>query len=472
MVVTRFAPSPTGYLHVGSARTALFCWLWAKRTSGKFILRIEDTDLVRSTQEAIDVIIEGLNWLGLNWDEGPYYQTKRFDRYKAVLDQLIKEGHAYQCYCTKERLAELKETQIQSKQKPRYDGHCRSLSQESQKSKDKSEPYVVRFKTPLTGEIVVSDIIKGKVTFQNEELDDLILLRSDGSPTYNFTVVVDDWDMGVTHVLRGDDHLNNTPRQIHILRALGASIPEYGHMPMILGGDGKKLSKRHGAASVLDFRDAGYLPEALLNYLVRLGWSHGDQEIFTIEQLKQYFDIHELQAAPAAINTEKLLWLNHHYIKTLPVSDVARRLEGYLVQLGCSVEKGPALEKVVEAQKERCKTLLEMAQRSQFLYGDVVSFDEKAQEQHIQQAALNPLKTFVEKLSVLTDWETQAIHDALSEVVSELGIKLGQLAQPIRVAVTGGTTSPSIDVTLNLLGKELTLKRLNDAIKKIESDLS
>lgn len=463
MVVTRFAPSPTGYLHIGSARTALFCWLWAKKTGGKFILRIEDTDLERSTQEAVDVILEGMNWLNLNWDEGPFYQTKRFDRYKEVIAKLVQEGKAYKCYCSKERLDALREQQIKDKEKPRYDGHCRHNPQ------DKDQPHVVRFKTPEAGEVVINDLVKGKIVIQNKELDDLIILRTDGAPTYNFTVVVDDWDMGVTHVLRGDDHINNTPRQIHILEALGAKLPLYGHMPMLLGPTGKKLSKRDGAASVLDYREEGYLPEALINYLVRLGWSHGDQEIFSIEDLKEFFDVNNIQAAPAAINPDKLLWINQHYLKTMPASEIALRLRPFLEKEGCDLTQGPQLEAVVEAQRERSKTLVEMAQKSKFWFVSEIEMDPSAVAKNLDESCLPGLKAYVAKLNLLKDWTPENIHQALHEVTVELDIKLGKIAQPIRVAVCGNTISPPIDITLGLLGKLRTLERLQNVILKLSN---
>ena len=332
-VRTRFAPSPTGYLHIGGARTALYCWLYARKTQGTFILRIEDTDLERSTPESVQAILDGMQWLGLNYDEGPYYQTKHFARYKEVIQQLIDEGKAYRCYCSKERLEKLREEQTAKKEKPRYDGFCRERTSKGEGA------YVVRFKNPLEGVVEFDDLIRGKLSFANTELDDLIIARSDGTPTYNFTVVVDDWDMKITHVIRGDDHINNTPRQINILRALGATPPFYAHVPMILGSDGKRLSKRHGAVGVMQYREDGFLPEALLNYLVRLGWSHGDQEIFSISELIDYFAIEDINRAPAAFNREKLLWLNQHYMKTSDRDHVARELLWHMEKLGIKTEK-------------------------------------------------------------------------------------------------------------------------------------
>lgn len=463
MVITRFAPSPTGFLHVGSARTALFCWLWAKKQKGKFILRIEDTDRERSTDEAVQVIIEGLKWLNLDWDEGPIFQTHRFDRYREVIKQLLAEGHAYKCYCTKERLEALREQQIEAKQKPRYDGYCLRYPPAHQ-----DQPYVVRFKTPQTGSVVFDDVIRGRIEVQNTELDDLIIARSDGTPTYNFTVVIDDWDMGITHVLRGDDHINNTPRQIHIFKALGATIPQYGHMPMLLGPDGKRLSKRHGAVSVLQYREEGILPKALINYLVRLGWSHNDQEIFSVEEMVNLFDIYKINVSPTALNPDKVLWLNQHYIKTEPPEYIASVLKEHLEKLGVDLSKGPELSQVVIAQRERCKTLVEMAEKSQFFYVDEVIIEGDLSKKHFTPDAIEGLRQLIEKLEQVTDWTKESIHDVMTALVAELGIKLGVIAQPVRIAVTGTTVSPSIDITLYLLGKEKTLRRLRDALSQIE----
>src|SRR5690606_15147708 len=338
-VRTRFAPSPTGYLHIGGARTALYCWLYARRHGGKFILRIEDTDLERSTAESVNAILEGMTWLGLEYDEGPFYQTKRFDRYREVIEQLLREGKAYHCYCSKERLEQLRAEQMARKEKPRYDALCRN----GVANPPPGVKPTVRFKNPQDGAVVVEDLIRGRVVYQNSELDDLIIARADGSPTYNFTVVVDDMDMNITHVIRGDDHLNNTPRQMNMFAALGATPPKYAHVPMILGPDGARLSKRHGAVSVMQYRDDGYLPEALLNYLVRLGWSHGDQEIFTLDEMIQLFDVADVHKSPAAVNPDKLLWLNQHYLKTSDPKHVAHHLSYHLGKLGIDPAEGPDL---------------------------------------------------------------------------------------------------------------------------------
>ncbi len=462
MIITRFAPSPTGDLHIGSARTALYCWLWAKNQRGKFILRIEDTDRERSTEEAVQVILDGLKWLGLNWDEGPIYQTHRFDRYREVSNQLLESGHAYKCYCSKERLDALREQQIAAKLKTRYDGYCRNRTPDNPDA-----PHVIRFKTAQTGSVKFHDMVKGDIEIQNSELDDLILVRTDGTPTYNFTVVVDDWDMGITHVLRGDDHINNTPRQIHILHALGAKLPEYGHMPMLLAPDGKKLSKRTGAASVLQFEKEGILPQALINYIVRLGWSRGDQEIFSLEEMIAHFDVHAINSSPAAMNPEKLLWLNQHYLKTMPEKEVAAQLLPFLQQLDINVEKGPDLAAVVVALRERSKTLVEMAEKSRFFYIESVEIDPSLAEKHLTPNDIHVLQALVVCLNALAVWTKESIHEAMTLLVEKLGIKFGLIAQPVRVAITGTTVSPPIDITLELLGKEQTIKRLEHVIFKI-----
>ncbi len=455
MVITRFAPSPTGYLHIGGARTALYCWLYAKKTQGKFILRIEDTDLERSTQESVQAILDAMDWLKLNYDEGPYYQTKRFDRYREVAEQLLKEGKAYRCYCSKERLEKLREEQTARKEKPRYDGFCRHRTEPGE------GPFVIRFKNPEEGVVEFDDLIRGKLTFSNTELDDLIIARSDGTPTYNFTVVVDDWDMKITHVIRGDDHINNTPRQINILRALGATPPQYAHVSMILGSDGKRLSKRHGAVGVMQYREEGFLPEALLNYLVRLGWSYGDQEIFSMDELIKLFDIKGINKAPAAFNPEKLTWLNQHYIKTSDPERVAAELKWHMDKLGVDLSKGPALVEIVKAQAERAKTLKEMAEKSKIFYEDI-KYNDEAVQKNITADVLPALSEIREGFSALKDWNKEAIHGVVVTVAEKLGLKLGKVAQPLRVATTGDTISPPIDVTLELLGREKVLARLSN----------
>ncbi|MFR0225255.1 glutamate--tRNA ligase, partial [Escherichia coli] len=394
-IKTRFAPSPTGYLHVGGARTALYSWLFARNHGGEFVLRIEDTDLERSTPEAIEAIMDGMNWLSLEWDEGPYYQTKRFDRYNAVIDQMLEEGTAYKCYCSKERLEALREEQMAKGEKPRYDGRCRH----SHEHHADDEPCVVRFANPQEGSVVFDDQIRGPIEFSNQELDDLIIRRTDGSPTYNFCVVVDDWDMEITHVIRGEDHINNTPRQINILKALKAPVPVYAHVSMINGDDGKKLSKRHGAVSVMQYRDDGYLPEALLNYLVRLGWSHGDQEIFTREEMIKYFTLNAVSKSASAFNTDKLLWLNHHYINALPPEYVATHLQWHIEQENIDTRNGPQLADLVKLLGERCKTLKEMAQSCRYFYEDFAEFDADAAKKHLRPVARQPLEVVRDKLT-------------------------------------------------------------------------
>ena len=463
-VRTRFAPSPTGYLHVGGARTALFSWLYARKHGGTFILRIEDTDLERSTAESVDAILQGMTWLGLEYDEGPFFQTHRFPRYKEVIQQMLDEGQAYHCYCSRERLEQLRAEQMARKEKPRYDGKCRH----GVPNPPAGVSPVVRFKNPLDGAVVVEDLVRGRVVFQNVELDDLIIARADGSPTYNFTVVVDDMDMNITHVIRGDDHLNNTPRQMNMLKALGFTPPVYAHVPMILGPDGARLSKRHGAVSVMQYRDDGFLPEALLNYLARLGWSHGDQEVFSIDEMIKLFDVTKVHSSAAAFNPEKLLWLNQHYIKNSDLKHVAHHLSHHLGKLGVDpADGGPDILEVVKAQRERAKTLVEMANNSVFFYKDFDAYDPKDAASHMKPEAEKPLSMLRERLAALPLWEAQAIHATVTAVAETLGLKLGKIAQPLRVAVAGRAVSPPIDQTLALVGREKTLARLDAALEYI-----
>lgn len=461
-VRTRFAPSPTGFLHIGGVRTALFSWLQARRHGGDFILRIEDTDRARSTEEAIQVILDGMEWLGLRPDEGPFYQTQRFDRYTEVAQQLMAAGHAYHCYCSKEELDGMRAAQMARGEKPRYDGRCRQRTEPRA-----GVPPVVRFRNPDEGQVVVDDKVCGRVVFDNRELDDLVLLRSDGVPTYNFSVVVDDMDMSITHVVRGDDHLNNTPRQINVYRALGAEPPVFAHVPMILGPDGAKLSKRHGAVSVLQYRQEGFLPEALLNYLVRLGWSHGDQEIFSIEEMIRLFDIGDVNKSASSINPDKLLWLNQHYIKQAPAPRLAAELQWQLERLGIDTAGGPPLEAVAEAYRERAKTLHEMAQASIFFFRDFEAYHEKAAAQHLGPTSRPALAALRQGLAGLGDWRPEPIHAVVEGVAAALELKMGKVAQPLRVAVSGGPVSPPIDVTLALLGRDTTLARLDRALGDI-----
>jgi glutamyl-tRNA synthetase len=461
-VRTRFAPSPTGYLHIGGVRTALYSWLYARKLGGTFILRIEDTDRERSTEESVQAILEGMNWLGLEHDEGPFYQTQRFDRYRAVIQQLLDDGKAYYCYCSKERLDNLRAEQQARKEKPRYDGCCRN----GVAHPPAGVQPVVRFKNPLDGEVVIRDLIKGTVVIQNKELDDLIIARSDSTPTYNFTVVVDDYDMGITHVIRGDDHLNNTPRQINILHALGAHIPQYAHVAMILGADGQRLSKRHGAVSVMQYKEEGYLPHALLNYLVRLGWAHGDQEIFSREEMIDLFKLENVNSAASTFNPEKLLWLNQQYLKNDPPAQIAPHLAWHFEQLGVDISNGPVLTEVVKLQAERAKTLREMAEASRFFYEDVTSYDEKAVQKNIKADVLPAFAALIEALAALSAWHSETIHAVLNEVAEQHGLKLGKVAQPLRIAVSGGAVSPPIDATVALLGQERTLARLRQALAR------
>ncbi len=458
---TRFAPSPTGYLHVGGARTALFSWLHARKHGGVFILRIEDTDLERSTSESVNAILEGMTWLGLEYDEGPLYQTKRFDRYNEVIDELMEKGLAYRCDCSRERLDSLRETAMARKEKPRYDGHCRDLDI------DPDTPHVIRFMNPDDGVVVVDDMVRGRVSFSNAELDDLIVRRTDGSPTYNLTVVVDDSDMNITDVIRGDDHLNNTPRQINILKALNKEIPRYAHLPMILGDDGARMSKRHGAVSVMQYMEEGILPEALLNYLVRLGWSHGDQEVFSQEELIQLFDINDVNKSASSFNTEKLLWLNQQYIKMADPLHLAHLLSPHLGRLGIDPAEGPDIVDVIKAQQERANTLVEMAEISEFIYRDFEEFDEKAAKKNLRPVAREPLETIKLALQELESWDEDSLHDCVEKVSASLALKMGKVAQPLRVAIVGRAASPGIDVTLKLVGKEATLRRIDKALAYI-----
>ncbi|MDZ7869518.1 MAG: glutamate--tRNA ligase [Rheinheimera sp.] len=457
--VTRFAPSPTGYLHVGGARTALYSWLYAKKTGGKFILRIEDTDLERSTQASVDAIMDGMNWLELDWDEGPYYQTKRFDLYKEVVAQLLAEGKAYKCFCTPEEVDAMREAQMAAGEKPKYNGMWRDRTDHPS-----DKPFCIRFKNPQDGVVVIDDMIKGRIEVANAELDDLVIARSDGTPTYNLTVVVDDWKMGVTHVIRGDDHVNNTPRQMNILAALGATLPKYAHVPMILGDDGKRLSKRHGAVGVMQYRDYGFLPEALLNYLVRLGWSHGDQEIFSRDELVELFDLSACNRAPSAFNTEKLLWLNQHYIRTSPAAHVAKHLQWHVEDQKLDISNGPSLEQLIAVQGERVKTLKEMIEVSRYFYEDFSAFEENAAKKHLRPVAAEPLKAVQAHLAALNDWSAETVHAAINSAAESLGLGMGKVGMPLRVAVTGGGNSPSLDVTLALIGKARCLARIDLAL--------
>lgn len=467
-IKARFAPSPTGLLHIGGARTALFSWLHAKKNNGTFVLRIEDTDLERSTKESVDAILEGMQWLGLDYDEGPYYQTQRFDRYEEIIQQLLAQGDAYYCYCSKEELDALREEQMANKQKPRYNGKCRDKGEHDQELN-----RVVRFRNPDQGEVVIDDLVKGKIVVANKELDDLIIARTDGTPTYNLTVVVDDMDMGITHVIRGDDHVNNTPRQMNILKALGAELPGYAHLPMILGDDGARLSKRHGAVGVMQYRDDGFLPEAVLNYLVRLGWSHGDQEVFSREEMIELFDISKVNVSASTFNTEKLTWLNHQYIMNSDPELVAKHLQWHMQQRGIdAATQGPALVDIVKAQRERSKTLVEMADASVYFYQDFTEYDAKAAKKNFKPGTDEVLQTLYDIFSKVTEWQGEVLHDIVLQTAEQLELKLGKVAQPLRVAVCGTGMSPSIDITLSLLGRDKTLRRMEKAISYIKENKS
>lgn len=458
----RFAPSPTGYLHIGGARTALFNYLLAKKEQGTFILRIEDTDLARSTEESVQAILDAMEWLGLRCDEGPYYQTERFDLYQQKVMQLLNEGKAYRCYCSAEELEAKRDLAMQEGRKPKYDGTCRKRSDHP------DAPHVIRFMLPNPdGETVVTDRIKGAVTFRHEEMDDLIIQRSDGSPTYNFVVVVDDAEMGITLVLRGDDHLNNTPRQILLYQALGYQLPQFAHVPMILGSDKKRLSKRHGATSVMAYKELGYLPEALVNYLVRLGWSLGDEEIFSMTDLIEKFSLEGVGRSAGVFNPEKLLWLNSHYIKTGDPARLADLLLPFLNEKGISVDKGPDLIDVVKSLQERSATLVEMAAGAAFYYSDEVVFDEAAKTKFITAEQQDMLITVRDVLAQQSDFDHDAIENAFARVMEITGLKFGKIGQPLRVVLTGGTASPGIYDILQIIGKERALQRLERAITLI-----
>ncbi len=455
MIRTRFAPSPTGYLHIGGARTALFSWAFARRHVGQFILRIEDTDLERSTEASTQAILDGMSWLGLDYDEGPFYQMKRLDRYREVVEQLLSAGHAYYCYASKEELETLREGQRARGEKPRYDGRWR----DSKATPPAGVKPVIRFKTPLTGEVTFNDLVKGPITVANSELDDLVLMRADGVPTYNFGVVVDDLDMNITHVIRGDDHVNNTPRQINIMQALGATIPEFAHVPMILGSDGERLSKRHGAVSVMQYRDEGYLPEALVNYLARLGWSHGDEEMFTREQLVEWFDLGHISRSPARFNPEKLDWLNQQYLKSVDDGRLAELVRPLLaVRDAAPGPNSPDLKAVVALLKSRANQIPEIADAAVYFYRTLHP-SEELKAQHLTETVRPVLKALAERLATVA-WTVADIGALLKAVAADHGLKMGQVGIPVRVAVCGTAQTPSLDATLHLLGRETVITRL------------
>ncbi len=459
----RFAPSPTGYLHIGGARTALFNYLLAKKEAGKFILRIEDTDVARSTQESVDAILDAMEWLGLSCDEGPLYQSDRFELYKQKVQQLLDEGKAYRCYCTAEELDAKREKAKEEGRKPKYDGTCRNRTDQP------DEPYVVRFKLPEDrNEITFVDKIKGSISFQTEELDDLIIQRSDGTPTYNFVVVIDDAEMGINLVIRGDDHINNTPRQILLYEALGYDVPDFAHVPMILGADKKRLSKRHGATSVMAYQKMGYLPEALVNYLVRLGWSFGDEEIFSMADLIEKFSLDRVGRSAGVFNPEKLLWLNGHYIKTGSPEKLAELLKPFLEEKGISINNGPDLVAVVKSLQERSATLIEMADGAAFYFIDVVEYDEKAKAKFLKPDKKDLFEIILNKLGHCEVFSEKQLEAAFAEIMQLTELKFGKVAQPLRVALTGGVPSPGIYEVLQVLGKDVSLKRIEQALDSLE----
>lgn len=460
---TRFAPSPTGFLHIGGARTALYCWLEARRRGGEFVLRVEDTDRERSTAQAVQAILDGMAWLGLSHDEGPIYQTLRHDRYREVAEQLVRAGKAYYAYETREEIEAMRNQAMAEGRKPRYNGHYR----------DRNEPFredpnrVIRFKNPLSGSVVFNDRVKGRIEWSNEELDDLVLIRSDGYPTYNFAVVVDDLDMKITDVIRGDDHVNNTPRQINIYQALGATVPAFAHLPMILGPDGTKLSKRHGAVSVMQYRDDGFLPQALLNYLVRLGWSHGDQEIFSREEMVSLFAVDDVNQSAARFDLDKLSWINQHYFKHADPAEIVPEFTWHLQRAGLDPAQGPAPADVLVALADRVKTLREMAERAAVWYRPLADYDAAAVARHLVPAAAAPLKAARSALAGLAGWSPERVDAALREAAESAGVGLGKVAQPLRVAITGTQVSPGIDHTVYLAGREESLRRIDAALARI-----
>ena len=461
-MILRFAPSPTGFLHIGGARTALFNWLLARNRGGRFILRIEDTDQVRSTRESIDAILEGMTWLGLDWDEGPVYQTDRMAMYREHAERLLRENKAYYCYCTPEELEEKRQKALQEKRKPKYDGTCRGLQ-----APVPGRNPAIRFKAPQEGKTVLPDLIKGTVEFENAEMDDLVILRSDGWPTYNFSVVVDDATMGITHVIRGDDHVNNTPRQILLYQAFGYPLPQFAHVPMILGADKARLSKRHGATSVMAYKDMGYLPQALVNYLVRLGWSHGDQEVFTMGELIQKFSLENVGKSAGVFNPEKLNWLNGVYIRQEKPETLAELLLPFLERKGLKPRSMGWLVEVVKTLQERSKTLVEMADMAEFYLQDDFQVDEKAERKHLLPAIKEPMEIFLGRLESVAEVDEKSLEEMFKEIVAQRNIKLGALAQAVRVALTGKSVSPGIYEVMRILGKEEVLKRLAKAIKKL-----
>jgi glutamyl-tRNA synthetase len=461
-IITRFPPSPTGFLHVGGARTALFNWLYARHTGGRFVLRFEDTDTERSSQQYVDAILESLEWLGIDWDEGPYFQTQRFPVYRQYIQKLLDCGNAYYCTCPPERLDAMRQRAMATGGKPKYDGTCRNLGLGT------GQGAAVRFKAPLTGTTVLDDVVKGGIVFQNEELDDFIICRSDGTPTYNFAVVVDDITMGINTIIRGDDHVMNTPKQIQLYKALGSPLPVFGHVPMVLGKDRTRLSKRHGATSVTAYREMGYLPEAMINYLVRIGWSHGDQEFFTRQDLIEVFNLEAIGRAAGVFDPEKLMALNADHMKAAPPPKLIGSLRPFMAAKGIDLVDNPTTEKVVASLAPRSKTLVEMAEQAIFYYQHEVSYELDAARKFLTPETLPALKALTPKLETLEDYTEQALEETFKAVMAETGLKLGKIAQPVRVALSGRSASPGIFEIIAIIGKEKTLRRLKKAIDYIE----
>lgn len=465
-VVTRFAPSPTGYLHVGGARTALFSYLYARHHGGQFELRIEDTDTERSTQASVDAIFEGMNWLGLEHDSDVKYQSKNLPRYHEKIAELLENKQAYYCDCSKERLDKIREKQMKEGEKPRYDGKCRELNL------SKSADTIIRFKTPQSGEVKFKDHVRGEITVANQELDDLVIARADGMPTYNFSVVVDDADMGITHVIRGDDHINNTPRQINIYQALNMPVPEFAHVPMILGDDGARLSKRHGAVSVMQYAEDGYLPEAVLNYLVRLGWSHGDQELFSKTEMIEMFDLSGVNRAPSAFNTTKLNWINQQYMQQADDLRLVGLMQKRLATLGVHLPTEINLSAVVKMFKDRAHTVNELVDMSLFLLQPLTGYDEKAENKAFKESAIEPLKAVIAKCAAISDWSAADLHQLIADVVAELEVGFGKVGMPVRLALSGQAQGPANDVIMQVLGQEESISRLEQALKHLEAKFS
>jgi len=457
---SRFAPSPTGYLHIGGARTALFAWLWAKKNNSKFALRIEDTDKERSTQNSVEAILQGIDWLGLSYDEGPIYQSDRLERYKEVVSQLLDDGKAYYCECTKERLVGMREAQMVSGDKPKYDGCCRDK---------KLKSGVIRFLNPETGNVTFNDYVKGEIEISNSELDDLIITRSDGSPTYNLTVVVDDHDMNIECVIRGDDHINNTPKQINLYESLGWNIPRFAHVPMILGSDGSRLSKRHGAVNLMSYRDAGFLPKALLNYIVRLGWSHGDQEIFSVDEMIKSFELKNINKSSASFNQEKLDWINQSYIKTTEINELVSELEWHLNQLSIDLSDGPDIKEVIEALRDRSKSLVDMAKNCVMFYHDFEDFDSNLAIKFFNLKSRPVLGDLLINLETLDQWSAEHIHEVIQSICESRNIGFGKVGQPLRLAISGDGKAGSIDKSAQLVGKKRVLLRLKMATDWIDN---